>query len=99
MSRLLPEPVVDHWEWQLSGACLGADVNLFFPEGERGPDRSARERAAKALCSRCPVVEECAAHALAAREPYGVWGGMTEDDRVELYARWHLRRAGRALTV
>ena len=24
---------------------------------------------------------QCAAHALAVREPYGVWGGLTEDER------------------
>jgi WhiB family redox-sensing transcriptional regulator len=27
------------------------------------------------------VIAECAAHALNVREPYGVWGGMTEEDR------------------
>jgi WhiB family redox-sensing transcriptional regulator len=40
-----------------------------------------REVAAKTICGRCPVIAECAAHALAVREPYGVWGGMSEDDR------------------
>ncbi|MGO4753645.1 WhiB family transcriptional regulator, partial [Streptomyces sp. 2MCAF27] len=30
---------------------------------------------------------ECAAHALAVREPYGVWGGLTEDEREELMGR------------
>lgn len=29
---------------------------------------------------------ECAAHALAAREPYGVWGGFTESERLRLLA-------------
>jgi WhiB family redox-sensing transcriptional regulator len=36
---------------------------------------------------RCPVRAECAAHALAVREPYGVWGGLTEDEREELMGR------------
>ena len=27
---------------------------------------------------------ECLEHALATREPYGVWGGMTEAQREEL---------------
>ncbi|GDY83732.1 hypothetical protein SAVCW2_29310 [Streptomyces avermitilis] len=30
---------------------------------------------------------QCAAHALAVREPYGVWGGLTEDEREELMGR------------
>jgi WhiB family redox-sensing transcriptional regulator len=33
------------------------------------------------------VRAECAAHALAVREPYGVWGGLTEDEREELMGR------------
>jgi WhiB family redox-sensing transcriptional regulator len=33
------------------------------------------------MCLRCPVRRECADHALLTREPYGVWGGLTEDDR------------------
>lgn len=40
---------------------------------------------------RCPVRAECAAHALAVREPYGVWGGLTEDEREELMGRARTR--------
>jgi WhiB family redox-sensing transcriptional regulator len=36
---------------------------------------------------RCPVRAQCAAHALTVREPYGVWGGLTEDEREELMGR------------
>jgi WhiB family transcriptional regulator, redox-sensing transcriptional regulator len=86
--RRLPGPNADLWEWQLRGACRGADSTLFFhPEGERGPARSARETAAKAVCARCPVVEECLRQALATREPYGVWGGTTESEREEILGR------------
>ncbi|SCE22930.1 Transcription factor WhiB, partial [Streptomyces sp. SolWspMP-sol7th] len=72
----LPGPNADLWDWQLLAACRGVDSSLFFhPEGERGAARSAREASAKEVCMRCPVRAECAAHALAVREPYGVWGG------------------------
>jgi WhiB family transcriptional regulator, redox-sensing transcriptional regulator len=40
------------------------------------------------MCRSCPVRPECAAHALTAREPYGVWGGLTETER------WHLLAIG-----
>jgi WhiB family redox-sensing transcriptional regulator len=84
----LPGPNADIWNWQLQGACRGEDPGLFFhPEGERGPLRVEREDAAKAVCARCPVLALCASHALAVREPYGVWGGLTEDDRETLYRR------------
>jgi WhiB family redox-sensing transcriptional regulator len=91
----LPGPVADIWEWQFDGACRDADPSVFFhPEGERGPSREARDRAAKAICASCPVIAECAAHALAVREPYGVWGGMTEDEREALYRRKSLQLVG-----
>jgi len=78
----LPGPNADLWDWQLHGACRGEDPSIFFhPEGERGAMKMARDNAAKSICSRCPVIKQCAEHALAVREPYGVWGGMTEDER------------------
>ena len=84
LSRL-PGPNADLWDWQLQAACRGADPALFFhPEGERGPSRRQRDLAAKAVCARCPVIVECAAHALAVREPYGVWGGTSEEEREAL---------------
>lgn len=62
--------------------CRGMDTDIFFhPEGERGARRTAREAAAKAVCRTCPVAGECAAHALVTQEPYGVWGGVAEDER------------------
>lgn len=80
--RWLPGPIIEKWEWQLQGACRDLDTALFFhPEGERGPRREAREAAAKAICRQCPVMRECARHALSTREPYGVWGGMSEAQR------------------
>jgi WhiB family redox-sensing transcriptional regulator len=85
--RRLPGPNADLWDWQLRGACRGADGSVFFhPEGERGPARAAREAAAKAICMRCPVIDPCLQHALASREPYGVWGGMSESEREQLLA-------------
>ena len=83
----LPGPVMDLWEWQFEGACRDADENLFFhPEGERGPRRANREASAKAVCASCPVMLQCRSHALAAREPYGVWGGLSEHEREDIIA-------------
>src|SRR5262245_14667767 len=81
----LPGPSADVWDWQRAGACRGRDSAQFFhPDGERGASRTRRELAAKAVCRTCPVRAECAAHALVAREPYGVWGGFTEGERLRL---------------
>lgn len=82
----LPGPNAQLWEWQLRGACRSVSSDLFFhPEGERGPSRRNRELAAKKVCARCPVIAQCRTHALAVREPYGVWGGMSEDEREAAY--------------
>lgn len=86
--RRLPSPRADAWEWQLLGACRGTDGELFFhPENERGAARSRREAAAKAVCRRCPVLARCRQHALSVREPYGVWGGLSEAEREAIAGR------------
>ena len=78
----LPKPITTLWEWQYQGACIGMDSMRFFhPEGERGSSRGKRDEDAKAVCSTCPVIVDCRNHALATHEPYGVWGGMTEEER------------------
>lgn len=81
----LPGPVADLWEWQYQGACRNLDTEQFFhPEGERGGTRRRRDDAAKAICAQCPVITQCREYALAAQEPYGVWGGLTQEERREL---------------
>lgn len=82
----LPGPVADLWAWQLDGACQGESPDIFFhPEGERGPARRNRDSAAQAVCHGCPVLQNCRQHALQVREPYGVWGAMTEEEREAIY--------------
>lgn len=84
----LPPPRMEVWEWQWQGACRTTDPEVFFhPEGERGNQRRSRDLEAKEVCLRCPVLRQCREHALSAREPYGVWGGMTEDERALHYKR------------
>jgi WhiB family redox-sensing transcriptional regulator len=93
----LPGPIADLWEWQLEGACRREDPAVFFhPEGERGPTRRRRDEQAKQVCLTCPVLQQCRTHALKVREPYGVWGGMTEDEREVIYAQQTGRRLATA---
>jgi WhiB family redox-sensing transcriptional regulator len=66
-------------------------ATFFHPWNERGPARDEREQRAKAICATCPVIAECAAHALAVREAYGVWGGLTEHEREAMLRRGHRR--------
>lgn len=76
------------WFWQENGACREVDPTLFFhPQNERGTARLHRDRSAKAVCADCGVRLECADYAIRAREPYGVWGGLSEEDRERIYRR------------
>lgn len=81
-----PGPVAELWEWQYLGLCRTVSPEVFFhPEGERGPARRRRDERAKQVCRQCPVLDQCREHALRVREPYGVWGAMTESERDTAY--------------
>ncbi|MFJ8043326.1 WhiB family transcriptional regulator [Kitasatospora sp. NPDC096147] len=81
----LPGAFEHHWNWQLRAVCRDHDTAEFFhPSGERGKARDERAEQAKLVCQGCPVRRECLRHALQVREPYGVWGGLSEDERAVL---------------
>lgn len=93
--RYLPVPVTESYEWQADAACRGMDSAVFFhPSGERGVTRARRAAQAKAICADCPVLPRCRDHALASREPFGVWGGLTEEERDELVRSTRPRLVG-----
>jgi len=78
-------PVYDEWAWQEDGKCKEADTEIFFLDsGERGKQKREKQRKAKAICKGCPVVNECLQHAMKTPEYFGVWGGMTADERLKI---------------
>jgi WhiB family redox-sensing transcriptional regulator len=86
-----------NWQWQSRAACRGLGDDLFFASNnERAASRRRRERAAKVVCATCPVIHPCLAWALSADEPYGVWGGLSADERSKLRAHSANRRASAA---
>jgi len=60
-------------------------LNAHAPENvgvlERKEERERRELRAKSICRICPVGAECLDYAMTIREPYGIWGGLTEAER------------------
>ena len=81
-------PIQEDWEWQYQGACKNMDTEIFFLEhGVRANEKRKREQAALKVCRSCPVINECREHALKTPEFYGVWGGMTADQRLALLKR------------
>jgi len=72
-------------EWSDRAACLSAEPEQFFPVG--GAAAAAWETAvAKQVCAGCVVIDDCRDYALATRQPFGVWGGLDEEERRSLLA-------------
>lgn len=90
-------PVTENWDWQIFAACRGLDVDTFYHQnGERRAQKNERVSRAKKICSGCPVIGECASWALTTREPYGIWGGMSEAERAGILGVRDLRYPARA---
>jgi WhiB family transcriptional regulator, redox-sensing transcriptional regulator len=80
--------VAELWTWQRWARCRTEDPSTFFhPDGERGRKRKHRQQRAKAVCDLCPVSKDCREHSLRFPEPFGVWGGTSEDERSTLLGR------------
>ena len=72
--------------WSDRAACLTAEPETFFPVSSAGA--SLREvDVAKAICRSCGVLDECRDYALTTRQPFGVWGGLDEEERREVLAQ------------
>lgn len=71
--------------WKLQGLCnqVGEPDDWYPRDGRVGSYREARrrERDAATVCGQCPVREICLQFAIDNREPWGVWGGKTPDQR------------------
>ncbi len=79
ITSLLLQPV----EWQKNAACGEYDVDpeIFFPE------RGHSSKAARDVCARCPVVDECLSYALDTKAEFGIWGNTSERERRALRRR------------
>lgn len=74
--------------------CADDPERMFPLEESVLPDQgpTTGERAALAVCGRCPLLQSCRAAALEMQLPYGVAGGLTAAERRGI-------RAGRGRTV
>ncbi len=81
--------------WREYAACRTQDPELFFPVGSSGPALEEIEMA-KSICHHCPVREQCLDYAMKTGQDYGIWGGLTEDERRVLARRRRNARVNRA---
>lgn len=75
-------------DWMRHGACVGHDIDLWFPA------KGVRSDAAKQVCATCPVIGLCFDYALETNQRAGIWGGVSERTRRRIRAA---RRASQAL--
>lgn len=74
--------------------CATQPVELFFgPEGETRAERDARELEAVAVCRGCAVREVCLVESMTwpITRQYGVFGGLTAQQRREVLRRQRRR--------
>ena len=82
-SRRHDPPGLQSLRWMDDARCRGMDPAIFFPERAKpGTNGSEITNEARAVCSRCPVVEQCRQYARSGPwGRFGVWGGETERQR------------------
>lgn len=82
-------------DWRHYAVCREEDPELLFPIGTTGPALIQIEEA-KSVCRRCPVMEQCGQWALESGQDFGVWGGLSEDERRRKKRRTARNRARQA---
>ncbi len=71
----------DGWRSQAACSDENVDPDLFF--SDVGGNDNSTKKAIK-ICESCPVQQECLNYALVNNENFGVWGGKTERQRMQL---------------
>jgi WhiB family redox-sensing transcriptional regulator len=65
-------------EWMQDAVCAQTDPDAFHP------DMGVSVEPAKAVCAGCPVLAECRAYALETGQRFGVWGGLSANERQKI---------------
>lgn len=68
-------------DWAPRAACRGSDPAKFFVTVGVNADE------AKAVCARCVVREPCLDYALQTHEGFGIWGGLSPEERNQIRRR------------
>lgn len=77
-------PLLPDWSGAL---CASIDPELFFPEKSSG---GASAKMARNICKQCPIRLKCLSYALDNAVEFGIWGGLSRNERRELLRtqRW-----------
>lgn len=94
MQRQIKRKQVD---W-LRASCRGLDTDLFYDHKTGLEEKGITLNHLRRICMDCPIQRDCLTIGVA-HEPFGFWGGLSEEERRHLHARkdgsktiWNLRR-------
>ena len=65
------------WEY---AECRNADTELFYAHRDELAERGLNMRNIRAMCGRCVIRRDCLSYAMG-NEKYGMWGGLTQEER------------------
>lgn len=70
-------------KWKLHAACRdGVDPELFFgPPDSKVPMPKRQVDEARGHCFSCAVQADCLLYSISTAQDYGIWGGLTPEER------------------
>lgn len=74
----------DKVEWERA-SCRGLDTDLFYTARTDLLAEGLTYNHLRRMCFQCPIQVDCLKVGTAF-EPYGFWGGLSEDERRHIYA-------------
>ena len=74
------------YSWRRNASCKDTDPELFFPIGTTG-QALVQISEAKVVCDECAVRGKCLDFALETNQDWGIWGGMSEEERRDIRRR------------
>lgn len=82
MPRQIKRKQVD-WE---RASCRGLDTDMFYDHKTGLEEKGLSVNHLRRICMYCPIQHDCLTIGVA-HEPFGFWGGLSEDERRHLHAR------------
>lgn len=69
-------------DWQKDAACQREDPEMWFSEGRANAK-------AKRICNSCPVRPKCLQWSLDEAQQWGMWGGVSQQERRQMILKSH----------
>lgn len=99
--------------WRAGALCMsdevwaevGVEQDCWFPEKGKGRGAAQQAKLAKSICNgdgerpECPVKWACREYAISTNQKFGIWGGLSEQERSQIRRnrRRILKERGRRL--